>query len=223
MDMKTLFRRPGATSLALSLCVALTLGASPASARKVERGVEPAHQPVVERTDFVFDVIADPAGGLSASEQSRLSAWFRALDLRYGDHVSLTSARAKGVPALNDAIGTVVARYGLLVEGEAPITAGEGPAGGVRVVVSRSVASVPGCPSWKDRSEADFAGGLSDNYGCATAGNLASMIADPRDLVEGREAAIDPKGAVSGRAIKAYNDKPPTGSGGLQTMSAGGS
>jgi len=217
MDMTKLLHRPAA--LALGLCLALSLGTAPASARKIERGVEPSHQPVVQRTDFVFDVLADGSGGLASAEQSRLTAWFSALGLRFGDHVSLAG---NGSLALRDAIADTVGYYGLLIEGEAPITAGEAPVGGLRVVVSRSVASVPGCPSWADRAGANFVGGLSDNYGCAMASNLAAMIADPRDLVEGRTAGLDPTSTVSGRAIKAYQEKAPSGSGGLQAMSAGG-
>lgn len=217
MDMSKFLHRPA--TLALGLCLALSLGTAPASARKVERGVEPSHQPVVQRTDFVFDVVADGNGGLASPEQSRLTAWFNALGLRYGDHVSLAGT---GSLALRDAVADVVGRYGLLIEGDAPVTAGEAPVGGLRVVVSRSVASVPGCPSWADRAGANFVGGLSDNYGCAMASNLAAMIADPRDLVEGRAAGVDPTNTVSGRAIRAYQEKAPTGSGGLQSMSAGG-
>ncbi|MGZ8361485.1 MAG: CpaD family pilus assembly protein, partial [Allosphingosinicella sp.] len=33
------------------------------------------HQPVVQRTDFVFDVATGP-GGVPATEQARLNAWF---------------------------------------------------------------------------------------------------------------------------------------------------
>ncbi|HZV18241.1 MAG TPA: CpaD family pilus assembly lipoprotein [Sphingobium sp.] len=215
--MTRFLQRPAA--LALGLCLAFSLGTPPGSARTVERGVEPRHQPVVQRTDFVFDVIADGNGGLTGPEESRLTAWFSALGLRYGDRVSLAGT---GSLALRDAIANAVGRYGLLVEGEAPITAGQAAGGGLRVVVSRSVASVPGCPSWADRSGANFAGGLSDNYGCAMASNLAAMVADPRDLIEGRDAGVNPTSTVSGRAIKAYQEKAPTGSGGLQSMSTGG-
>lgn len=220
MDMNRFLHRP--TALALGLCIAASLGVAPASARKIERGVEPSHQPVVQRTDFIFDVTGNGAGGLDPAEQSRLASWFQALRLGYGDHVSLAGDDGRGTLALRDAIANVVGRYGLLIEDNAPITAGEAPTGSMRVIVSRSVASVPGCPSWADRSGADFVGGLSDNYGCASASNLAAMIADPRDLVDGREAALDPTNGVSGRAIKAYQEKAPTGSGGLQAMSAGG-
>ncbi|MBT2186630.1 CpaD family pilus assembly lipoprotein [Sphingobium nicotianae] len=218
MDKMRFFLRRGAPALTLGILLTL----SPATAGKVERGLEPKHQPVVERTDFVFDVVADSSGALSPSEQKRLSVWFKALGLGYGDHVSLAGANT-GSLAMHDGIAQVVGREGLLIEGEAPATVGEPAAGAVRVVVSRSVATVPGCPSWRDKGEADFTAGLSDNYGCATASNLAAMIADPQDLVQGHERGIDDKGVESGKAIKAYKDKAPTGAGGLQAMSAGGS
>jgi pilus assembly protein CpaD len=225
MDKTRLFRR-SAASLAICLFLAPMLSATPASAapaaaRKPERGVESAHQPVVARTDFVFDVAADGNGTLGSTEQARLAAWFSALGLRYGDHVSVAGA-GYGTQALNESIANVVGRYGLLVEGDAPATAGDPPAGGVRVVVSRSVASVPSCPSWRDRSETDFVGGLSDNYGCGISSNLAAMVADPRDLVEGRQPGVDQIGVVSSKAIKSYQDKAPTGAGALKAESAGG-
>jgi pilus assembly protein CpaD len=226
MTKTSFFLRPGplrfgAPAFTLGLLLAPALAVSPACAREIERGLEPVHQPVVERTDFVFDVMTDGAGTLAAAEQKRLSTWFKALNLRYGDHVSLAGANT-GSLAMHDGISEVVGRHGLLVEGEAPATAGEAPAGAVRVVVSRSIATVPGCPSWHDKAEADFTGGLSDHYGCAMAGNLAAMVADPQDLVEGHEPGVDDKGIEAGKAIKAYKDKAPTGAGGLQSMSVGG-
>ncbi len=218
---KMRFFPPRATALALCLLLAPAFAGSPLAARDVERGMEPKHQPVVERTDFVFDVAADGSGALSSAEKKRLAIWFKALNLGYGDHVSLAGAGGSSL-AIQDGIAEVVGRSGLLIEGEAPATAGFAPAGSVRVVVSRSIATVPTCPSWRDKGEADFTAGLSDNYGCATASNLAAMIADPQDLVEGREPGVDTKGIESGKAIKAYKDKAPTGAGGLQAMSAGG-
>jgi len=219
MQTTRLFRRSGAAALALGLCLA---GSAPAMAREAPRGLEPVHQPVVQRTDFVFDVAPDGSGGLGGAERTRLVAWFDALGLRYGDRVAFADAPGGAAPGLRDGVEAVVGRYGLLIADIAPATAGESPAGSVRVIVSRSIARVPGCPSWGDRAEADFAGGLSDNYGCATNMNLAAMVADPQDLVDGREGTLDPTNGVSARAIKTYREKAPTGAGGLQTMSAGG-
>jgi len=218
MRTTRLFRRSGATALILGLLAAMP----PATARQIERGVEPAHQPVVQRTDFVFDVAPDGSGGLGSDERARLVAWFDALGLRYGDRVAFAEAPGGAAQGLRDGVEAVVGRYGLLIAEVAPVTAGESSSGALRVVVSRSVASVPGCPSWNDRAEADFTGGLSDNYGCAINTNLAAMVADPQDLVHGREGALDPTNGVSARAIKTYREKQPTGAGGLQTMSAGG-
>ncbi len=66
MQSKTLFRTAaGLTGLALSLALA----AAPAQARKAERGVEPVHQPVVERTDPVLDVAGSGSGELDKSNE----------------------------------------------------------------------------------------------------------------------------------------------------------
>lgn len=219
MQPKTLFRTAaGLTGLALSLALA----AAPAQARKAERGLESAHQPVVERTDFVFDIAGSGSGELDKSNERRFTAWLDALGLRYGDHVSFAGAQAGGLTGVRDSVSEIVARYGLLTEGDAPVTAGDPPAGSLRVVVSRSTASVPGCPSWRDRSQADLVGGQGDNYGCAMASNLAAMVADPQDLVRGRTTSTDLRTATGSRAIQTYQNKEPTGAGGLQIMSAGG-
>lgn len=204
------------------------LTATPAlGRRKIEQGVESAHQPRVERTDFIFDVKASSDGALGTGERVRLTAWLDALGLRYGDHVTLGGSAEAGsgrysLAGVRLAVGEVVARYGLLTEGEAPITAGEAPLGSLRVVVSRSVATVPGCPAWRDKMEADLNGGLADNYGCANASNLAAMVADPRDLVEGRHTETDLRNATGTRAIRTYQEKTPTGAGSLQITKTGG-
>ena len=218
MTSKTLF----SAAASLTGCVlSLALIATPALARKAERGVESAHQPQVSRTDFVFDVAASSDGALDSSDARRLKAWFDALGLRYGDHVTVAGGTS-GLPGVRDSVTEIVGRYGLLTEGEAPVTAGDPPAGSLRVVVSRSTATVEGCPNWSDRGQADLVGGQASNYGCASAKNLAAMIADPQDLIQGRSANTDMRTAISSRAIRAYQEQAPTGAGGLKTESTGG-
>jgi pilus assembly protein CpaD len=208
--------------LAGACAAALLVSAVPGAARKIERGVETPHQPVVERSDYIFDVPAAASGGLDPASGRQLTAWLDALGLRYGDRVTLAGVKGYDLAALRTGISEIVARYGLLPEGEAPLTVGEPPAGALRVVISRSTASVPDCPSWRDRYQSDFVGGLGDNYGCAMAGNLAAMVANPQDLVRGRATDSDLRTATSNRAIQAYREKAPSGAGGLQAMSAGG-
>jgi pilus assembly protein CpaD len=55
------------------------------------------------------------------------------------------------------------------------------------------------------------------NYGCATNSNLASMIADPRDLISGRGGETSVDGRIATKAIGTYRAMPPTGAGGLKS------
>jgi pilus assembly protein CpaD len=72
-----------------------------------------------------------------------------------------------------------------------PVTAGNVAPGTVRVVVSRSTASVPSCPDWSKTTEANYNSSNHSNYGCASNSNLAAMIADPEDLVRGQKPKVD--------------------------------
>lgn len=174
------------------------------------------HQPVVERTDFVFDVRSD-ATGLPAGEADRLRGWFDSIQLRYGDSVTVETAGHGGAARAD--IARVVGDYGLLLSEEpAPVTAGAVPTGTVRIVASRSIATVENCPSWPTEDN-----GLappqntSANYGCATAGNLAAMVANPQDLVQGRDHSARGGATVAGRAIRTYREMQPTGRQALQS------
>lgn len=205
------------TALTALLCLAPV---QPLLAEPTNRSVDSVNQPVVQRTDYVFDVTADGAGMLSAGEQARLLDWFDAIGLGYGDRVAVARGDY-GAAGVADGIAQLVQRYGLLLADRAPVSAGTATAGSARVVVSRSTAFVPGCPDWKDRWEGDYQGGTSYNYGCATNGNLAAMMADPEDLVRGRDTTTDLRTARSNRAIEAFNKAAPTGGGG-STLVGGG-
>jgi pilus assembly protein CpaD len=178
------------------------------------RGLESRNQPVVQRTDFVFDAMPDGYNGLSGEEQRRLLEWFDGIDLGYGDRVALANSAKYGRSRISNAVADLLGQYGLLLADGAPSTAGEATAGAVRIVVTRYTASVPGCPNWSHRAEVDLQGGLSSDYGCAINGNLAAMIANPEDLIRGRRSRSDLEGAISSRAIKAYRDAAPSGAGG---------
>lgn len=179
------------------------------------------HQPVVERTDFVLDLQTD-ASGLPAGEADRLRGWFDSIGLRYGDSVSVDNG-AYGAAAKAD-IARVVSDYGIfLTEEPAPITAGAVPPGGVRVVASRSTATVENCPNWPAEDNGVMPPqGTSANYGCATASNLAAMVANPQDLVEGRNHSGRGSAAVAGRAIRTYREMQPTGRQALPATTTGG-
>jgi pilus assembly protein CpaD len=182
----------------------------------VNRGMESVHQPIVQRTDYVIDLAA--AGyALAPGEQDRLDGWFRSIGLAYGDRVAIDDPNGSG--AGQDEVATLLSRRGLQIAGAAPVTAGQLAPGTVRVVVSRAKASVPGCPDWSRPSTPDFVGSTMSNFGCASNAALAALIADPQDLVHGRESAggIDP--SISSKAIRIYRDRTPTGTNGLKVES----
>ncbi|MDO6413171.1 CpaD family pilus assembly lipoprotein [Sphingomonas sp. BIUV-7] len=90
-------------------------------------------------------------------------------------------------------------------------------------IVTAVGASVPNCPDWSDR-DLPMSEGQSSNYGCATAVNLAAMIADPADLVRGRtDASTGTDPALAARAIKSWRETGTTGKQGVDKTSSKGS
>lgn len=187
----------------------------------VNRGLESVNQPVVSRTDYVFDVAAPEYAGLSTPEAARLDAWFRSMGLSYGDTVYVDDPQGGGDPARRGAIGAIANRYGLIVAPGAPVTQGQVPPGSIRVVVSRASATVPDCPNWDRPSQPEFLASTMSNHGCATNGNLAAMIANPEDLVRGRVGGAT-DGTTAAKALTTYRTRPPTGAGALKAESSGG-
>ena len=185
------------------------------------RGLESVHQPVVSRTDYVFDV-ATQGGALAGGEQQRLGGWMNTLNLGYGDRVAIDDPAGQGYAARGQ-VAAVVASHGLLLTDDAPVTNAPVAAGTIRVVVSRMKATVPGCPDWSRDESHEFDSNTSSNQGCAINSNLAAMIARPEDLVRGvpGDGTIDP--VASAKAIDAYRKATTTGNGNtVQAVSAKG-
>jgi pilus assembly protein CpaD len=198
-----------ALGVSVGACGPLTNGLTPVS----NPSLYSVNQPVVERTDYVLDLNA--YGGVSDAELARLSAWLDSLQLGYGDRVAIAGPAD---PQTRDDIARVAASYGILLSEEAALSPAGLQAGIVRVVVSRNRAYVPGCPIYEQR-KIYSPNKTSSNYGCSVNSNLASMIADPNDLVLGQTGSGDGNAAVASKAIKTYRDKPATGAGDLKAVS----
>ena len=198
----SILRNRNLVSGAIALSAALALSGCGGTA--VNRSLESVHQPVVEKTNYVFDVNTGP-GGLSLPEQRRLADWFDAMNLKYGDRLYLDDPLAS--PATRAAIEAVAGKYGILLSEGAPVTQGYVNAGTARVVVVRATASVPGCPDWRDNSDANFANATSHGFGCAVNGNLAAMVADPQHLIKGATGSGVTVVATSTKAIEAFREK----------------
>lgn len=195
------------TSLAIVLLASVFAGSSPALADQPERGLKAVNQPVVTRTDYTMDVAA-PDGSLATSEEARLDGWFQGLGLGYGDRIYVDGDYAGGAAT---GVARVAGRYGMMVSAGSPVTAGGVQPGTVRVVVSRTRASVPGCPNWDLKASPDFKNRQMSNYGCAVSSNYAAMIADPQDLVYGRDGGSVVDASTAAKAIHMYREWPLTG------------
>ena len=193
------------------LALAVAVAPSDAKPAAPNRTLDNQHVPIVSRTDFVFDAVTGPAG-LAPGEGPRLSGWFDGLGLGYGDTIMLDTSGTWHGEGAADAVAHVAADYGMLLSNDAaPATVGHPPAGSVRIVVSRSTASVPDCPDWSIGNTPTHTNTTTSNYGCALTSDFAAMIANPRDLVTGPQAYRGSDAMVSVKAIKAYRDATATG------------
>jgi pilus assembly protein CpaD len=180
------------------------------------RGLESVHQPVVARTDYVFDV-ATSGNALAPGESQRLAGWMASMRLGYGDRVAVDDAGSYAARA-HDQIAAQVARYGLLVADDAPAADTPVAPGTVRIVISRMKATVPGCPDFSRVSQPDFENHTGSNQGCAINANLAAMVANPMDLVRGQSGSALTDTATATKAIDSFRKTAPTGAGGLKDV-----
>jgi pilus assembly protein CpaD len=200
-----------ATLICLSLSGCMGLGSGEGA--QFNRSLDSVHQPTVQISSFVYD--ADAASGtLSPVELRRVQDWFDAMNVRYGDRIAIDDASGTTPRPARDALAILVAQRGMLLSSHAPITTGAIAPGYVRIVLTRSSASVAGCPDWGTRSAALSTNNTTSNYGCATNANLASMVADATDLVRGQSSTTNDPLQAS-KAIGAFRAAPPTGAEGL--------
>jgi pilus assembly protein CpaD len=69
----------------------------------------------------------------------------------------------------------------------------------VTVSVASNVVITPRCPDFSKPTEYNYSNTTHSNYGCASAHNLGIMVADPADLVRGRDQGVqDGPNAVLG-------------------------
>ena len=171
-----------------------------------DRGVAAVNVPLVATSHYVIDVAA-PGGALAPREGERLDAWFQTLGLGYGDTIYIDGDYA---PAAKQEVANVAGQYGMLVAHGSPVTVGAVGPGSIRVVVARHTATVPGCPNWSTPAQPNFENRSISNYGCGVNANLAMQVANPQDLVHGREGPSAIDASTGARAILLYRTWPLT-------------
>lgn len=205
--------RAALTTLALTTGLAACAGTGMGSSGPIDnRSLYSVKQPVVERTSMTLEV-ASGYGGLNAAERQRIDDWFDAMNLRFGDQVMINDPATS--PATREAVAQLAGRRGLLVSNNVPVADGSVAPGRARIIVTRATASVPGCPDWSHKSDFSLANAASPNFGCGVNSNLAAMVANPQDLVEGQQGTGETVILTSTKAIDTYREQPPTGTRGL--------
>lgn len=166
------------------------------------QGLEPLHVPVVSTTDYVWDA-GSQSGSLSSEDAARLDGWFAGLGLDFGDSIYVAPDAS---PVARSQIAQIAGSYGLMVSPGAPASAGGGVPGATRVVVSRRRATVPGCPDWSRVSNPNFANQSMPSFGCGVNMNLAMQVADPQDLLRGRQSLASEDAQAAAKAIIMYRN-----------------
>lgn len=179
-----------------------------------DKGVAAVNVPVVTTADYVFDASA-PDGALAPGESDRLNGWFQGLGIGYGDSIYVDGANSA---AARGQVAAIAGQYGMMVSDGAPVTTGVVQPGTVRVVVSRRRAEVPNCPNWSVPSQPNYDNRNMSNFGCGVNTNIAAMVANPEDLLHGREGDGTSNVNAATRAVQFYRTAPPSGTKGLEDV-----
>ncbi len=136
---------------------------------------------------------------LSADQADRIDSFLSRQGNLFNLRVTLAGQADDSLAAVRQFLVARGVRPSHISRGTAAVTAGN-----VEIAAERYVAAPPSCPDWSNANILDGANTNSSNFGCATASNLARMVADPRDLVVGRSLA-PASGTTAAAAVGRYN------------------
>lgn len=167
-----------------------------------------AQSPKTNRIETVrlwHDMQVPASGALSAGARAELDAFLARHDVGDGDDVTVIAAAGRDPGPLADYLRRqgFAARTAALPRAGVPAESAALPVGGVRLLVERYLVTPPNCPDWRKPGSEDYANGAMSNLGCANTANLGLMIADPRDLIQGRRPG-DADGTASAAAVQRY-------------------
>lgn len=167
----------------------------------------PPKQNTVESIRLVHDVRFTGGAQISAAEMAQLDGFITRHDIGYGDQVYVLTNTSGAVPQRARNVLNYMKAHGIAANGLSSV---EAQPGVVRVVVNRHVVVPPNCPDWSKPATADYGNTPMSNLGCSTTANLGAMVADPGELVQGRQpGAADAEGSTGSiRRYRADKIKP---------------
>lgn len=163
----------------------------------------------VRRTPVVHTVNFEPdASDLSGAEAAALSEFLSTQELAQGEQIkveapSVGAADTERVAQRVEAVRSKIANQGIAVVINPPAAPGTLGADQVRVIASRIMAVNPDCPGYNQPVTYDRWSRPNLKMGCSNEINFGMMVADPHDLVRGRELA-PADGEQTGVAIQRY-------------------
>jgi pilus assembly protein CpaD len=75
------------------------------------------------------------------------------------------------------------------------------------VEIGRYLVTLPPCPNWSKPPAHDFTNAVSSNFGCASASDLALMVANPADFVSGQTLGPAAGQPAAASVYRYMNDK----------------
>lgn len=215
--------RPAALAAALAL---LTACNEPLSVTEWS----PSEQP--NQLQVSYNQLAQPvrfssnSDRMAAGERERLVDFARRRGVAAGDRVEVAASSSSDALARRRSQAAVSALNGagIRLVSVAQTVDPDLPRDTVEVRVGRHLVQLPPCPNWSMASNPNYGNRQGSNFGCATATNFGLMVADPADLVAGRNLGpADGTGQVLG--IQRYRAGQPTAlaaSGASDTQASGG-
>lgn len=154
--------------------------------------VPEAKKPVVSQVQYSHQVSFAPASAeISGAEGERLLGFLNNARAARKDDFYLVSGNSQVPVSLSDARKANVADYlSTFGVGIRPLSSDFGvktPAqDSVNLIIRRHVVTLPGCPDWSGE-RFTYNNVPTSNWGCASASNLGLMVAEPSDLLRGRD------------------------------------
>jgi pilus assembly protein CpaD len=179
--------RPILVAAGLASAVAGCANTPPKQPLRPERTSEMPNAIEVSLTHRTLAVHFDPGDTAPRPKDvAALNVLMATGDVSPGDTVRIERATGPLADLRARGLANALARQGLRPTVAA---AGGAPDGELHLVVEHATATVPDCPNWTKPPGNPLDNSVHSDFGCATAIDLAAMVADPRDLVEGRPLA----------------------------------